>query len=145
MFCSSCGAPIQKSDAFCGKCGAKVGAPAATPHTPAVTGSDGETDKLLAILAHLGGIFFGFIPALVLYLVKKDSPGWVLESVREALNWQITVIIASFVCFLLSFIIIGIFLFWVLLIANLVLCILAAVKTGDQVVYRYPFALRLIK
>ncbi|MDD3482344.1 zinc ribbon domain-containing protein [Azovibrio restrictus] len=145
MFCSSCGAPIQESDAFCGKCGAKVGAPAATPHTPAVTGSDGETDKLLAILAHLGGIFFGFIPALVLYLVKKDSPGWVLESVREALNWQITVIIASFVCFLLSFIIIGIFLFWVLLIANLVLCILAAVKTGDQVVYRYPFALRLIK
>ncbi len=131
---------------FCPKCGAKAGgtANAATQSAFPAT-SSAENDKLMAILAHLGGIFFGFIPALVVYLVKQDSPGWVLDNAREALNWQITVLIAGVVCFILMFVLIGIVLFWALLLANLVFSILATVKVSNLQTYRYPFSLRLLK
>lgn len=151
MFCSACGNQIQENDTFCGKCGAKIGAQKDSDATtfsrptPVQSDASNDSDKLFAILAHLGGIFFGFIPSLIVYLVKKDSPGWVVDSVREALNWQITMIVASLVCILLSFIVIGIFMLWALLIANLVLCIIGAIKAGDKLVYRYPFAIRLLK
>lgn len=32
-----------------------------------------NNDKTLAILAHLGGIVLGFIPSLIIYLMKKDA------------------------------------------------------------------------
>lgn len=111
----------------------------------ALSYSSADNDKLLVIAAHLGGIFFGFIPALIVFLLKKDSPGWVLDNAREALNWQITVLIAGVVCFLLAFLLIGIFLLWILMLTNVVLSIMATIKTSNQVAYRYPFCLRLLK
>jgi uncharacterized Tic20 family protein len=151
MFCSSCGTEVPDAAIFCQKCGANTGtgSPAASaggfsaPAAPAAASAD--SDKLMVIVAHLGGIFFGFIPSLVVFLIKKDSPGWVLDSAREALNWQITVLIAAVVCTVLMFVLIGIFLFWALMLTNLVLCILAAVKTSSRQAYRYPFCLRLLK
>lgn len=140
MFCSACGKEIPDNVSFCGHCGARLDNPA----LPVNTGNT-DTDKLFALLAHLGGIFFGFIPALVIYLVKKDSPGWVLDNAREALNWQLTVLIGCAVAFVLTFILIGILLFWLIFIANLVLIIVATIKASNGEVYRYPFALRLLK
>ena len=35
------------------------------------TESISQDEKTMALLAHLGGIFFGFIPALVIWLIKK--------------------------------------------------------------------------
>jgi uncharacterized Tic20 family protein len=154
MFCASCGTEIVEAASFCQECGTKTGAavPKATatvyvaptmPTTPAQSSS--ENDKLMAILSHLGGIFFGFIPALIVFLVKNESPGWVLDNAREALNWQITVFIAGLLCFVLMFVLIGILLFWMLMLANLVFCILATVKASNRQPYRYPLSLRLLK
>lgn len=138
MFCSTCGKELPDNSRFCGHCGACL-------DTGALPAQTGTSDKLFALLAHLGGIFFGFIPALVIYLVKKDSPGWVLDNAREALNWQLTVLIGCAVAFVLTFILIGILLFWLIFIANLVLIIVATIKASNGEVYRYPFALRLLK
>lgn len=155
MFCSSCGTEVIADASFCQECGTKVGAAsktAAVPNfsnstTPAVAASSGagENDKLFAILTHLGGIFFSFVPSLIIFLIKKDSPGWVLDNARAALNWQITVFISSIVCFILAFILIGLFMFWALMLANLVFCIMGTVKASEKQVYRYPFSLRLLK
>lgn len=140
MFCSSCGTEVQENAAFCPKCGTKAGAAPAAPMT-----SSADNDKLFVIAAHLGGIFFGFIPALIVYLVKQESPGWVLDNAREALNWQITVLIAGVACFILAFVLIGIFLFWMLMLANLIFSIMATIKTSSHTAYRYPLCLRLLK
>ena len=138
MFCSSCGGELADNTTFCGQCGTKVGA------TGLVSKAD-DTDKLMIILSHLGGVFFGFIPSLIVYIMRKDTPSVTLDNAREALNWQITVILASIVCFILSFILIGLLLFWVLLLTNLVLCIIATAKSSPTQVYRYPFSVRLLK
>lgn len=140
MFCSSCGTEVQEGSAFCPKCGTKSGTTSAVP-----VASSADSDKLLVIAAHLGGIFFGFIPALIVFLIKKDSPGWVLDNAREALNWQITVLISGVACFILAFLLIGLFLFWILMLTNLVFCIVAAVKASSSKAYRYPFSIRLLK
>jgi uncharacterized Tic20 family protein len=102
----------------------------------------------MAMLAHLLGIFTGFIGALIIWLVKKDVP-FVEDQAKEALNFQITVAIAmvgaviiSAISFLCLHVVFLPHLVWV---GNLVFCIMGAVKAKDGVAYRYPFAIRLIK
>jgi uncharacterized Tic20 family protein len=109
------------------------------------TDSISQDDKTMALLAHLGGIFFGFIPSLVIWLIKKDSSPFVADQAKEALNFQITLIFGYILSVILMFIIIGIFMVWALVIANLVLCIIAGIKANGGESYRYPFAIRLIK
>lgn len=111
------------------------------------SGNISNDDKNIAMLSHLLAIFFGFIPPLIFWLMNKDKAGkdFVCDQAKEALNFQITVILAVFVSCLLMIVLIGILLFWLVLAANFVLCIIAAIAASKGTVYRYPFALRLIK
>ena len=103
------------------------------------------SDKTLAILVHIGAIFFSWLAPLIVYLVKKGTGDeFTTANAREALNFQITMVIAYVACFILTFVLIGILLFWIVILANLVLCILAAVKASNGEVYRYPLTLRLV-
>lgn len=99
----------------------------------------------MAMLSHLLAIFFVFIPPLIIWLVKKQENPFIEDQAKEALNFQITMAIGWFAAFILSFVLIGVFIMPLLMIANLVLCIIAALKANDGIAYRYPFALRLIK
>lgn len=112
--------------------------------TPALSA---EADRTFAILAHIGGLLTSWLAPLVIYLIRKSEPGasFSTEQAKEALNFQITLVLAYVACLILSFVLIGLLLFWVVIFADLVFCIIAAVKTSNGVAYRYPFTLRLIK
>ncbi len=101
-------------------------------------------DRNVAVLTHLGGAFFSFLPGLIVWLLKKDDNAWVGEQAREALNFQITVLIGYIAAWILTIILIGLILLPAIYVANLVLCIIAAVKTSRGEDYRYPISLRLI-
>ncbi len=103
-----------------------------------------QDERNLAMLAHLLGIFTGFIGALVIWLIKKDESRFVAEEAKEALNFQITMGIAFVVAWALAFILIGFFLIPVLFIANFIFCILAAVSASKGNPYKYPVAIRLV-
>ena len=111
------------------------------------TASTTNNNRTMAILAHIGGLFTSWLAPLVIFLINKSdsSESFTTDNAREALNFQISVFIAYLVCGVLSFVLIGLFLFWVVMLANLVLCILAAVKASNGVSYRYPLTIRLIK
>jgi uncharacterized Tic20 family protein len=109
-----------------------------------VSTTPSANDKNIVVLTHLGGALFSFIPALVVWLLKKDESEYIGEQAREALNFQVTVIIAHIISWILMFILIGFFLMVAVWVANIVLCIMAAVATSKGEPYRYPFALRLI-
>lgn len=100
-------------------------------------------DKNLVVLTHLGGILFSFIPSLIVWLLKKDSV-YVSEQSREALNFQITILIAYIVSYILVIVLIGFVLLGIIWIANIILCIVAAIAASKGENYRYPFTLRLI-
>jgi len=103
-------------------------------------------DKTIAILVHIGGFLFSGLVPLIVYLLKKDeSDQFTTDNAREALNFQITVLLAYCACFILSFILIGLFMFWMVGLANLVLSVVASVKASNGITYRYPLTIRLIK
>ena len=103
-----------------------------------------QDSKNLALLLWLGTIFFSFIPALVLFLVKKDD-AYLVDQSREALNWSITAILGGIVGMILTLILIGILVIWAIALCNLIFCILGVIATSSGKPFRVPFALRLIK
>ena len=101
-------------------------------------------DRNIAVLTHLGGIFFSFVPGLLVWLLKKDENTFLGEQGREALNFQITLLIAYMVCYMLMFVLIGFLLVAVVWLVNIVLCIVAATHASKGESYRYPLTLRLL-
>ena len=101
-------------------------------------------DRNLAMLSHLLGIFTGFVGALIVWLIKRDESGFVGEHAKEALNFQITMVIGYFAAGVLSWILIGIIFFPLLFIANIIFCILGAVAASKGAIYKYPLAIRLL-
>ncbi len=111
---------------------------------PVAQGTSND-DRNLAMLAHLLGIVSGFIGALIIWLIKKDQSAFIDEQGKEALNFQITILIGFVIAGVLTVILIGALLMPVLLVANLVFCIIAAVAVSKGEHYKYPIAIRLLK
>ena len=90
--------------------------------------------------------FGNVLGPLVVWLIKKDTMPLVDQHGKEALNFQITVLLAVVISVLLVFVLIGFVLLFVVGLGALILTIMAAVKVSNgELNYRYPFALRLIK
>lgn len=101
--------------------------------------------KNMAMLCHLLAIFTSFVAPLIIWLIKKDEEPFVDQQGKEALNFQITVILAMLAAGLLSFICIGVLFLFAIPVVDLVFCIIASVKASKGVAYRYPVSLRLVK
>lgn len=114
-----------------------------TPSQPVVAGVT-QDSKNLALLVWLGTIFFGFIPSLILFLVKKDD-AYVLDQSKEALNWSITAMIGYVAGVILMVVLIGALVMFVVGICHLVFCIMGVIAASSGKNFRVPFALRLIK
>ena len=100
--------------------------------------------RMWSMLGHLGGILFGFLAPLVVYLVQKDRGQYVKEQSTEALNFQLTVMIGYVVSAVLMFVIIGIFTFFAVYIAAIILAIMAGIAANKGENYRYPLTIRMI-
>ncbi|GGA07406.1 DUF4870 domain-containing protein [Dyella caseinilytica] len=114
-----------------------------TPPSEPVVSSN---DRNLAMLTHLSGFVLYLIVPLIVWLMHKDRPdkAYLTGEAKEALNFQITMVLAWIVCWILQVILIGFLLMGVLWFVNLIFCIIAAVKVSSDGHYRYPFALRLV-
>lgn len=103
-----------------------------------------EDEKLWATLTHLSGIFLSFVGALVVYLVLRDRGPFIRAHSAAALNFQLTVLIAAFVCIPLSFIGIGFLLLLAVGVYALVIEIVAAVKASQGQWYTPPLSIRFV-
>jgi uncharacterized protein len=114
-------------------------------------------DNQWASFAHLGGIL-SFLPSLIIWLVFKDRGAFTNQEAKEALNFQITVLIANIALSIIGSIIAVALLIptlgassvfsglgWVAWLVGAIFSVIAFLKTKDGVAYRYPFAIRLIK
>ncbi len=101
-------------------------------------------DKNIATMTHLGGTLFSFLPALIVWLLKKDDNAYIAAQAKEALNFQITVILAQCIAGMLAFLLVGLIFIPIIWLANVVFCIIAAISTSSGETYRYPLTLRLI-
>ena len=129
-----------------------------TAPPPAPQEESSREDRQWALFGHLSaltGLFTGgvgnIVGPLVIWLVKKDSMPFASDQAKEALNFNITLLIVGVILFLITLVTFGIGVIvtaplgLLVFIAWLVLTIIAAVKANDGIAYRYPFALRLVK
>jgi uncharacterized Tic20 family protein len=101
-------------------------------------------DRQWASFAHLGGIL-GFVPSLIIWLVFKDRGSFTNVEGKEALNFQITILIVYVIGSILSLFFIGFLVNLAAWVVALIFSIMGFMKAKDGHNYRYPFALRLIK
>ena len=101
-------------------------------------------ERLWAMLAHLSIFVFSLLgPILILVILGKRSR-FVDDQAKEALNFHISVLIASVISVLLCFVIIGFVLLPVVVIGSMVLGVIGALRANAGIAYRYPITLRLI-
>jgi uncharacterized Tic20 family protein len=100
--------------------------------------------RMWATLAHLSGLVLSIVGPLVIYLLMKDRGRFVRSQALEALNFQITVLIAVVVSSVLILVLIGLVLLPIIGVAAFVLMILAAIAANRGEEYRYPLTLRLV-
>jgi uncharacterized Tic20 family protein len=99
---------------------------------------------------HLGSLsgFIGFpfgniiVPAIIWLLRRNDHP-FIDEHGRESMNFQVSLLIYSFIAGILCLLVIGFLLLAILYIFGLVCVIKAAMRANDGLPYRYPYTLRL--
>lgn len=106
-----------------------------------------QEDRTVGLITHLSGIVLGFIVPLIIWLINKDNPSkaWLTDQSKEALNFQITLLIGYVIGTVLTVILIGAVINLLLWVACIVFSIIAGIAANKGEAYRYPFALRLIK
>lgn len=111
-------------------------------------------ERNMALIAHLSGIagialggLIGFLGPLIIYLMKKDESPYVEAQAKEALNFQITLLIIGVVCVALTLLTCGtlLFLLFAPMVMQVVFGIIAGLSVRDGSHYRYPVNLRLIR
>jgi uncharacterized protein len=124
-------------------------------------------EKQWAILTHVLGIFFGFISAIVIYVLFKDRGPFIRAHAITEWNLQLTMLILQFLGFALSFssffssfgaqysgsaappslglFFVGYFLLIGLRVLSTIFGIIASVAANRGNYYRYPIAFRFAK
>ena len=102
-------------------------------------------EKMWSILTYVGGNFFAFVPALITYLVFRDRGPFVRQHTATALNFQLTMLIASVVAGILVIVIIGIFMLIAISIVVIVFSIIAAVTANRGELYTYPLSITFVR
>ena len=127
--------------------------PQPPPAAPAPTESEERTWAMLGHLSAFSAFITGIgcvLGPLIVWLIKRETMPFAGEQAKEALNFNITMIIACVALWLLTIITLGIGLLLTvplglaLFVGWIVLTIVAAVKANNGEHYRYPFTLRLV-
>ena len=110
--------------------------------------------RMWAMFCHLGGLagLLPIVPAigsiiapLIIWQIKKDEFPFVNEQGKEAVNFQISMLIYALIAGALICVGIGIFLLPVVGVFDLVFLLIAAVKANNGEHYRYPLSIRFIR
>lgn len=114
-----------------------------------------EIDKdarMWAMFCHLSALAGLVVPVvgciigpLIVWQIKKEEFPFVDEQGKEAVNFQISMLIYGVVAALLIFACIGTVLLPAVAIFDLIFLLIAAVKANDGQHYRYPLTIRFIK
>ena len=155
--CPTCGAATPPQSAFCPTCGTSLAGPVhAGGPVPRPPGAPHDT-RYWAMGAHLSAIagalvggVASFVGPLVVWLVRREDDPFAAEHGREALNFNLTVLLVVVVGMILGFVTIGIGfivigpLLLVLGVLWLIWTIQATIAASNGQPYRYPVTIRFI-
>ena len=100
---------------------------------------------LLSYFAVVGVAGLSFIGPLVCWLVKKDTSKFVDYHGKEALNFQLNILLYTLICLPFICVGVGFFLVGAVHTYSIVCVIIASIKANGGELFRYPFIFRPIK
>ncbi len=105
-----------------------------------------------AMFCHLAGLCAFVIPfvgnivgPLILWQIKKDEYPFIDEQGKEAVNFQISMLLYCIVAGVLCFACIGFVLLVIVGVADTLFAIIASIKAGNGQHYRYPLTIRFVR
>lgn len=121
--------------------------------------SPSREERTWALLAHLGGPaglllsagLFGFAVPLVIWLARREDSSFVGDQAREALNFQLTLLLVHLTGWLFALLTLGLGLlvvvpfFLVLWVVELILGVVAGLRANEGASYRYPLTIRFLR
>jgi len=137
----------------------EISEPTQNPDGESSEGSPGSNEinkdaRMWAMWCHLSGLA-GFLPIvpgigcviapLIIWQMKKEEGPFVDENGKEALNFQISMLIYGVVAGLLIMACVGIVLLPAVVVFDIVFLIIAALKANKGEHYRYPLTIRFVK
>jgi len=110
-----------------------------------------ETERNWSMLCHLSafaGFFFpfgGIIGPLICWLSRRDESEWINVNGRNAMNFQLSILLYMVLAVPLIFIIVGIPILVALGILKVVCIIIASIKAPKGELFRYPLSIPFIQ
>jgi uncharacterized Tic20 family protein len=101
-----------------------------------------HASALLGVLFHFPG---HLIPPLIIWLCTRNDAPELDAHGKEAVNFQISMLIYNAVAAVFCLILIGFVFLAVLWVLNAILVIIAAIQASDGKFYRYPMTIRFIQ
>lgn len=101
-----------------------------------------HASALLGVFVHFPG---HLLAPLILWLIKRDDAPELDAHGKEAVNFQISMLIYNVIAAFFCLILVGFFFLAVLWVLNAVFVIIAAIKASDGEFYRYPMTIRFIQ
>jgi len=117
---------------------------ASDEETPGPHTEKSQDARNLAMLGHILGIV-GFLAPLVIWLSVKDEQRFVNEHGKDAMNYQISLMIYFAVAGPLCFVYVGLVLTPLLAVTHLALSIVAAIKAHQGQPWHYPIAIPFLR
>jgi uncharacterized Tic20 family protein len=101
-----------------------------------------HASALLGVLLHFPG---HLLPPLILWLIKRDDAPELDAHGKEAVNFQLSMLIYNVVAAVFCLVLVGFVFLAILWILNTVFVIIAAIQASDGKFYRYPMTIRFIQ
>jgi len=110
-----------------------------------------ETERNWAMFCHLSafaGFFFpfgGILGPLICWLSKRDESAWVNINGRNALNFQLSMLLYIVLTLPLCIIIVGFPILGFLITMKIICTIIASVRASKGEIFRYPLVIPFIQ
>jgi uncharacterized Tic20 family protein len=101
-----------------------------------------HASALLGVFIHFPGHLLG---PLILWLIKRGDAPELDAHGKEAVNFQISMLIYNAIAAVFCLILVGFFFLAVLWVLNAIFVIIAAIQASDGKFYRYPMTIRFIQ
>ncbi len=105
--------------------------------------AENSNDSILAAITHILGLLTGFLGPLVIFLLRSEED-LVKDQAREALNFQVTMLLGAILGGLLTVVFVGFLIVLAVGLTDTVLSIVAAVRAYEGQRYRYPICIRFL-
>ncbi|GDY18265.1 membrane protein [Verrucomicrobiota bacterium] len=109
-----------------------------TPALPLPT----SDEKIMAIIMHVMPLFgLVLIGPFIIWLIKKDESPYLRTQGANLLNFHLSTLLYAFIGVVLTLVLVGYLLLWLLGIYYFILSIVGLVKVVDGKTYRFPLSI----